>query len=60
MHFFSDNTTPIHPRILAAITAADRIDRGYDGDGWTARMDGAFSALFGTAVKAHWIASGTA
>ena len=60
MHFFSDNATPICPELLAAIAAADQADHGYDGDAWSARLDGAFSALFDTDVKALWIATGTA
>ena len=60
MHFFSDNATPVCPPVMAAIAAADRADHGYDGDGWSARLDGAFSDLFGVPVKAMWVASGTA
>jgi threonine aldolase len=60
MLFFSDNTTPVAPQVMAAIAAADRLDLGYEGDAWTARLDGAFSDLFGAPVKAQWIASGTA
>lgn len=60
MHFFSDNATPVCPDVMAAIAAADRADHGYDGDAWSARLDDAFSALFGTPVQALWIASGTA
>ncbi|MFC3440234.1 threonine aldolase family protein [Sphingobium rhizovicinum] len=60
MHFFSDNVTPISPAILAAIAAADHADHGYDGDAWSARLDGAFSDLFETPVSALWVATGTA
>lgn len=60
MHFFSDNVTPIHPTVMAAIAAADREDHGYDGDAWSARLDGAFSDLFETPVSALWVATGTA
>ncbi|MET0248867.1 MAG: beta-eliminating lyase-related protein [Sphingobium sp.] len=59
-HYFSDNATPVHPRVMAAMVAADQADHGYDGDAWSARLDGAFSDLFDTPVKALWIASGTA
>jgi len=59
-HYFSDNATPVHPRLMAAMVAADRADHGYDDDAWSARLDGAFSDLFDTPVKALWIASGTA
>ncbi len=60
MHFFSDNATPVCPPVMAAIAAADREDHGYDRDAWSARLDGAFSDLFGTPAKAIWVASGTA
>lgn len=60
MHFFSDNATPLSPSVMAAILAADRADHAYDGDAWSARLDGAFSTLFETPVRALWIATGTA
>lgn len=60
MHFFSDNATPVCPPVMAAIAAADREDHGYDGDAWSARLDGAFSGLFGTPVSALWVTTGTA
>src|SRR5207245_4209761 len=31
-----------------------------DGDDWSARLDGTFSDLFGTEVRAFWVATGTA
>ena len=60
MHFFSDNATPVCPEVMAAIVAADQADHGYDGDRWSARLNGAFSDLFGTESVALWIATGTA
>lgn len=60
MHFFSDNATPVCAQVMAAMVAADHADHGYDGDQWSARLDGAFSALFDTQVRALWIATGTA
>lgn len=60
MHFFSDNVTPICPDVMAAIAAADHADHGYDGDAWSARLDGAFSDLFETPVRALWVSTGTA
>ncbi|OAN52122.1 threonine aldolase family protein [Sphingobium sp. TCM1] len=60
MYFFSDNATPICPEVMAAIAAADHEDHGYDGDAWSARLDGAFSALFETPVRALWLSTGTA
>jgi threonine aldolase len=60
MRFFSDNAAPAHPRVLEAIAAANRLDSAYDGDEWSARLDGAFSDLFGTEVRAFWVTTGTA
>ncbi|MEJ7927835.1 beta-eliminating lyase-related protein [Sphingobium sp. AN641] len=60
MRFLSDNATPLHPRVLAAIAAADHADAPYDGDVWSGRMDAAFSALFETQVRALWVSTGTA
>ncbi len=60
MHFFSDNVTPIHPKVMAAMAGADSADHGYDGDAWSKRLDGAFSDLFETPVIALWVATGTA
>ncbi|MHA6769434.1 threonine aldolase family protein [Sphingobium ummariense] len=60
MHFFSDNATPVCPPVMAAMAAADHADHGYDGDAWSARLDGAFADLFGTPVRALWVSTGTA
>ncbi len=60
MRFFSDNAAPAHPRVLEAIAAANRLDTAYDGDQWSAKLDGAFSDLFETEVKALWVTTGTA
>jgi threonine aldolase len=60
MRFFSDNAAPAHPKVLEAITAANRLDTAYDGDQWSGRLDGAFSDLFGTEVRAFWVTTGTA
>jgi threonine aldolase len=60
MRFFSDNAAPAHPKVLEAIAAANRIDTAYDGDEWSRRLDGSFSDLFGTEVRALWVATGTA
>jgi threonine aldolase len=60
MRFFSDNAAPAHPKVIEAITAANRLDTAYDGDEWSQRLDGAFSDLFGTSVRAFWVTSGTA
>ena len=60
MRFFSDNAAPAHPKVLQAIADANRLDTAYDGDEWSLRLDGAFSELFGTEVRALWVTTGTA
>lgn len=60
MRFFSDNAAPVHPKAMEAIAAANRVDTAYDGDDWSRRLDGAFSDLFGTEVRAFWVTTGTA
>jgi len=60
MRFFSDNAAPAHPKVLKAIDAANRLDTAYDGDEWSQRLDGVFSDLFGTEVRAFWVTTGTA
>jgi threonine aldolase len=60
MRFFSDNAAAAHPKVIEAIAAANRLDTAYDGDAWSQRLDGAFSDLFETEVRALWVASGTA
>jgi threonine aldolase len=60
MRFFSDNAAAACPEVMAAIAEANRLDTAYDGDRWSARLDAAFSELFGTEVAALWVASGTA
>jgi threonine aldolase len=60
MRFFSDNAAPAHPKVLEAIAASNRMDTAYDGDEWSERLDGAFSELFETRVRAFWVSTGTA
>jgi threonine aldolase len=60
MRFFSDNAAPAHPKVLEAVAAVNRLDTAYDGDQWSRRLDGAFSDLFGTEVRAFWVTTGTA
>jgi len=59
MRFFSDNAAPVHPAVLAALGAANSLDTAYDGDAWSKQLDGRFSDLFDTPVKALWVPSGT-
>ena len=61
MRFLSDNTGTVCPEILAAVEAANRgLAAPYGDDEWTARLDPAFSAFFGTEVRAFAVVSGTA
>lgn len=60
MLFFSDNAASVHPKILAALAKANSADTAYDGDAWSAKLNGAFSDLFETEVQAMWVATGTA
>ena len=60
MLFFSDNAAPVAPAVLAAITAADRADLGYDGDRLSRLLDQRLSEVFETEVTAFWVATGTA
>src|SRR5689334_23174039 len=58
MRFFSDNAAAAHPRVVEAIAASNRLDTAYDGDEWSRRLDGVFSELFETEVRAFWVATG--
>src|SRR3954454_1336429 len=60
MRFFSDNAAAAHPKVIEAIAASNRLDTAYDGDAWSARLDGAFSDLFEKEVRALWVTTGTA
>jgi threonine aldolase len=60
MQFLSDNAAPVHPRVWAAMQAADQTDVPYDGDVLSRRINDAFSELFGQPCAALWVSSGTA
>ncbi|RYE04398.1 MAG: low specificity L-threonine aldolase [Sphingomonadales bacterium] len=60
MRFFSDNAAPVCPQVLAALGEVNVLDTAYDGDRWSRQLDGRFSELFGTEVRALWVATGTA
>jgi threonine aldolase len=60
MRFFSDNAAAAHPKVIEAIAASNRVDTAYDGDEYSARLDGAFCDLFETEVRAFWVTTGTA
>jgi len=59
MRFFSDNAAPVCSQVLDALARVNTLDTAYDGDRWSQQLDGAFSDLFGTAVRALWVPSGT-
>lgn len=60
MRFFSDNAAPVHPKVMAAMAAADDVDTAYDGDRLSKQLDAAFSTLFNRDVRAIWVTTGTA
>lgn len=60
MKFFSDNAAAVHPRVMDAMVAANRLDSPYDGDALSQALDDRFSQVFGTRVRALWVATGTA
>ena len=60
MRFFSDNAAAAHPKVIEAIVTSNRVDTAYDGDQWSLALDGAFSQLFETQVRAFWVTTGTA
>jgi threonine aldolase len=60
MRFFSDNAAAAHPKVIEAIARSNQVDTAYDGDEWSGRLDGAFSELFETEVRAFWVTTGTA
>ena len=60
MRFFSDNAAAAHPKVIEAIERSNRLHTAYDGDEWSRRLDGAFSDLFETQVRALWVTTGTA
>jgi threonine aldolase len=60
MRFFSDNAAAACPQVMAALADANQLDTAYDGDAWSKRLDGAFSALFEREVRALWVTTGTA
>lgn len=60
MRFFSDNAAPACGAVMEALIEANHQTTAYDGDEYSAQLDGAFSALFETDVKVFWITTGTA
>ena len=60
MQFLSDNAASVHPRVWAAMQAADGADSPYDTDRLSAELDDRFATLFGREVAVLWVATGTA
>lgn len=61
MRFLSDNSATTCPAVMDAVIAANQATpAAYDGDEWSKRLDGAFSALFGTECRVWAVSTGTA
>ena len=60
MRFISDNAAAAHPKVMEAVVSANHADTAYDGDSYSARLDGAFSAVFERDVRVLWVTTGTA
>jgi threonine aldolase len=60
MQFLSDNAAAVHPKVWAAMQAADAPDTPYDGDALSQRLDAEFAALFERECAVLWVATGTA
>ena len=58
--FLSDNHASVHPRVWAAMQAADAPDSPYDGDRLSRALDERMEALFGRPCTVVWVATGTA
>ena len=59
MQFLSDNAARVHPRVWAAMQAADAPDTPYDTDRLSRSLDEAFKALFRRDCAALWVGTGT-
>ncbi|PLK27895.1 low specificity L-threonine aldolase [Novosphingobium sp. TH158] len=59
MQFMSDNAARVHPKVWAAMQAADAPDSPYDGDALSRRLDSLFADLFGRPCTVLWTATGT-
>lgn len=58
--FFSDNAAAACPAVIAAISAANRLEPPYDADQYSARLNAAFGQVFEREVEALWVTTGTA
>jgi threonine aldolase len=58
--FASDNTAPVHPAVLAALTEANRgSSPAYGQDPWTTRATAWFGEQFGSGTQAFLVWNGT-
>jgi threonine aldolase len=60
MQFLSDNAASVHPKVWAAMRAADGADSPYDTDRLSAELDDRFAQVFQREVAVLWVATGTA
>jgi threonine aldolase len=60
MQFLSDNAAGVHPRVWAAMQAADAADSPYDTDRLSRELDDRFAQVFAREVAVLWVATGTA
>lgn len=61
MRFLSDNSASTCPAVMEAVVAANvATTSAYDGDDWSQRLDGAFSAFFGAPCTVWAVGTGTA
>ena len=58
--FFSDNAATVHPVVMEAMAAANKVDTAYDGDALSQSLDATFSELFETTCEVVWIPTGPA
>lgn len=61
MNFLSDNAAAACSEVIDAVVAANvATPRAYDGDDWSARLDGVFGDWFGHACTVFPVSTGTA
>jgi threonine aldolase len=61
MNFLSDNAATVCAEVIDAVVAANSATaQAYDGDPWSAQLDGVFSDWFGAPCTVFAVSSGTA
>ena len=61
MNFLSDNAAATCPEVIEAVLAANHATaQAYDGDAWSARVDGAFADFFGAPCSVFAVSIGSA